>query len=64
MYHHIMDAQNLFSHKGPADVDSSSIRKEQGIQGEFVLDDSPAIKDEALKRSLLGRRYMLLMNPA
>jgi hypothetical protein len=39
-------------------------KRNKGYKGEFVLDDAPAIKDEALKRSLLGRRYMLLMNPA
>jgi hypothetical protein len=52
IHHHIMHPQNIFCHKAAADIDSNSIRKDHWIQGEFALDDSPAIADEALKKAL------------
>jgi hypothetical protein len=52
---HISESLNEkcnFCHKAAADVDSNSIRKDQWIQGDFALDDSPAITDEVLKKAL------------
>ena len=52
---HVSESLNVkcnFCHKAAADVDSNSIRKDQWIQGDFALDDSPAIADEALKKAL------------
>ena len=47
-----LDVKCNFCHKAAADVDSNSIRKDQWIKGDFALEDSPAITDKALKKTL------------
>ena len=52
---HFSESLNVtcnFCHKAASGVNSDSIRKNQRIQGDFALEASSAITDEALKKAL------------